>query len=75
MFPMHNIRTFDNENGLIFASVVTYTDLKFMKALEMKVLTNKTTTDMVPSNSLVKRFTINLKRETTRQAFFHCWLI
>ena len=70
VFPMHNINAFEDENGTIIADAVTYPDLQFMKALEMKVLTNKTARDMIPSNSLVKRFTIDLKRETISQAPF-----
>ena len=70
LFPMHNINAFEDENGLIIADAVTYPDLLFMKALEMNILANVTARDMIPANSVVKRFTIDLKEETIKQTPF-----
>ena len=70
VFPMHNMNAFEDENGLIHADAVTYPDLQFMKALEMDVLKNKTARDAIPSNALLKRFTIDVKEKTIKQTPF-----
>ncbi len=70
VFPMHNINAYEDDNGVILADAVTYPDIQFMKGLEMRVLANKTARDLIPANAVVKRFVIDVQRNSIGQRTF-----
>ncbi len=70
VFPMHNINSYEPQSGVIVADAVAYPDIAFMKALEMDTLANRTARNLIPTDSRVTRFTIDLNEGTIRQSFF-----
>ncbi len=70
VFPMHHVNAFEVDNDTIHVDAVTYPNLDFLHALELKKLSNRTARNQVHVNSEIMRFSIDLANRSVTPIHF-----